>query len=89
MSRRHYSQQPQDEGIHWGRKARGFAARFACGSVIGMVGSVLHTRRLPPGPQAVQAALFMGTVLAVGGAIRTEKPNKRERRRRPWRIRVF
>jgi len=57
--------------IDWGRKAQGFAAGFACGSMIGMVGSVLHTRRIPPGPQAVQAALFMGTILAVGSAIRT------------------
>jgi len=71
MSRRYDSQQRHDPPINWSRKAQGFVAGFACGSVIGMVGSVLHTRRVTPGPQAIQAALFMGTVLAVGGAIRT------------------
>ena len=63
-------QYSQNRPINWGRKAQGFGAGFACGSVIGMVGSALHTRRVG-GPQGIQAALFMGTMLAVGGAIRT------------------
>lgn len=35
-----------------------------------VVGTVLHTRRLAP-RAALPAAMFMGTVLAIGGAIRT------------------
>lgn len=43
---------------------------FASGSMIGAIGSVLHARRVTP--QTIPAALFMGTVLSVGYAIRIE-----------------
>ena len=42
---------------------------FAGGCMIGAVGSVLQARRITP--QTMPAALFFGTVLAVGQAIRT------------------
>ena len=55
--------------INWGRKFQGAAMGFACGSMIGAVGSVLHTRRITP--QTLPSAFFFGTILAVGYAIRT------------------
>ena len=57
--------------VNWSRKAQGAVAGFACGTVLGAAGTVLHTRRLAATPQGLSAALFMGTILAVGGAIRT------------------
>jgi hypothetical protein len=42
---------------------------FAGGSMIGGIGSVLQSRGKVT-PQALPAAMFMGTVLAVGYAIR-------------------
>lgn len=48
---------------------QGGAMGFACGSMIGAVGSVLQTRRVTP--QTLPAAFFLGTILAVGSAIRT------------------
>eukprot|EP00978_Attheya_sp_CCMP212_P018124 scaffold49244_cov52-Attheya_sp.AAC.3 len=62
---------PTQRGTNWARKAQGAGAGFACGTIIGAVGTVLHSGRLRPTPQSVSAALFMGTVLAIGGAIRT------------------
>ena len=64
MSRR------QEQPINWGRKFQGAAAGFACGSVIGMFASTLHSGRIRPNPQSLSAALFMGTVLGIGGAIK-------------------
>ena len=55
--------------INWGRKAKGGMMGFAGGCMIGAVGSVLQARRITP--QTMPAALFFGTVLAVGQAIRT------------------
>ena len=64
-------QQQQQQPINWSRKFQGAAMGFACGSVIGMASTILHQQRLRPGPQGLQAALFMGTILAVGGAIKS------------------
>eukprot|EP00565_Helicotheca_tamesis_P003793 CAMPEP_0185725532 /NCGR_PEP_ID=MMETSP1171-20130828/1770_1 /TAXON_ID=374046 /ORGANISM="Helicotheca tamensis, Strain CCMP826" /LENGTH=66 /DNA_ID=CAMNT_0028393679 /DNA_START=314 /DNA_END=517 /DNA_ORIENTATION=- len=62
----------EQQPINWSRKAQGAAAGFACGSVVGLVATVLHTRRIrPTSPQSLGSALFMGTVLGIGGAIRT------------------
>eukprot|EP00563_Minutocellus_polymorphus_P020810 CAMPEP_0197718854 /NCGR_PEP_ID=MMETSP1434-20131217/2842_1 /TAXON_ID=265543 /ORGANISM="Minutocellus polymorphus, Strain CCMP3303" /LENGTH=113 /DNA_ID=CAMNT_0043303547 /DNA_START=166 /DNA_END=505 /DNA_ORIENTATION=- len=58
------NQQP----VNWGRKFQGAAAGFACGSVIGMFAQTLHSGRMRPTPQGLSAALFMGTVLGIGGA---------------------
>eukprot|EP00980_Cylindrotheca_fusiformis_P029501 scaffold23493_cov116-Cylindrotheca_fusiformis.AAC.3 len=55
--------------INWSRKFQGGAMGFACGSMIGAVGSVLQARRVTP--QTMPAAFFFGTILAVGSAIRT------------------
>jgi hypothetical protein len=63
--------QQQQQPINWGRKAQGAFAGFACGAVIGLVASVLHSRRFRATPQAISGALLMGTVLGIGGAIRT------------------
>ena len=54
--------------INWSRKFQGAAMGFASGSMIGAVASVLHARRVTP--QTLPAALFMGTVLSAGYAIR-------------------
>lgn len=70
MSSRH-SQQNARPVNNWPRKAQGAAFGFAGGFVIGAVGSVLHSRQWRASPQSLQAALFLGTVLAVGGAIKT------------------
>jgi len=41
---------------------------FASGSMIGAIGSMLHARRITP--QTIPAAIFMGTIMSVGYAIR-------------------
>ena len=61
----------QHQPINWGRKVQGGLVGFCCGSVVGVVANVLHTRRLKPTPQTLSTALFMGTVLGIGGAIRS------------------
>jgi len=61
----------QERPINWGRKFQGAAAGFACGSVIGLFAQTLHSGRMRPTPQGLSAALFMGTVLGIGGAIKT------------------
>jgi len=65
------SRNRQEQPINWGRKFQGAAAGFACGSVIGMFAQTLHSGRMRPTPQGLSAALFMGTVLGIGGAIKT------------------
>eukprot|EP00592_Proboscia_alata_P000088 CAMPEP_0194371370 /NCGR_PEP_ID=MMETSP0174-20130528/19791_1 /TAXON_ID=216777 /ORGANISM="Proboscia alata, Strain PI-D3" /LENGTH=67 /DNA_ID=CAMNT_0039149401 /DNA_START=132 /DNA_END=335 /DNA_ORIENTATION=- len=62
-------QTQRQQQINWSRKFQGAALGFAGGSMIGTVSSVLHARRLTP--QALPTAMFLGTILAVGGAIRT------------------
>mgnify|MGYP007080221020 CR=1 FL=1 len=64
MSNHYNNNQP----INWGRKFQGAAMGFASGSMIGAIGSVLHARRVTP--QTIPAAVFMGTILSVGYAIR-------------------
>jgi hypothetical protein len=66
---RRYSTQQQDRPIDWSRKFKGGLMGFAGGSMIGGIGSVLQSRGKVT-PQALPAAMFMGTVLAVGYAIR-------------------
>jgi hypothetical protein len=61
----------QQPPINWGRKAQGAMVGFAGGAIIGFAASVLHSRRFRATPQAISGALFMGTVLGIGGAIRT------------------
>ena len=71
MSRQYSNTQGQQDQppINWSRKLKGAVTGFAGGSMIGGVGSVLHSRRITP--QTLPAAMFLGTVLAVGYAIRS------------------
>ncbi|VEU34965.1 unnamed protein product [Pseudo-nitzschia multistriata] len=65
---RRYPTQP-NEPIDWSRKIQGALSGFACGSMIGGIGSLLQSRgRITP--QTLPAAMFLGTVLGVGYAIR-------------------
>lgn len=59
-----------DRPINWSRKLQGAAVGFAGGTMIGGVGSILHARRVTP--QTLPAALFFGTVMGVGYAIRSQ-----------------
>lgn len=58
----------RSQQTNWTRKLQGGAAGFACGSMVGAVGSILHTRRVTP--RTLPSAMFMGTVLAFGSMIR-------------------
>ena len=63
-----YPNQNNQEPINWSRKFQGAAMGFASGAMIGALGTVLHARRITP--QTMPAAVFMGTIMSVGYAIR-------------------
>jgi len=63
-----YNNKNNNQSISWSRKFKGAAMGFASGSMIGAIGSMLHARRITP--QTIPAAIFMGTIMSVGYAIR-------------------
>jgi len=68
MRQQNYNNQA-DRPIDWSRKFKGAITGFAGGSMIGGIGSILHSRGRVT-PQTLPAAMFLGTVLSVGYAIR-------------------
>ena len=67
---RRYPTAGDDRSIDWTRKLKGGGMGFMSGTMIGGIGSLLHTRGRVT-PQTLPAALFLGTILGVGYAIRT------------------
>jgi len=66
---RRYPTQPDNQPIDWSRKAKGALTGFTGGSMIGGIGSLLQSKGRVT-PQTLPAAMFLGTVLGVGYAIR-------------------
>jgi len=62
------NQTNHQQPTNWSRKFQGAAVGFASGAMIGALGTVLHARRITP--QTMPAAVFMGTIMSVGYAIR-------------------
>ena len=55
----------QGRPIRWGAMAQAAVLGFGSGTVVGGMASFMHGGRVNP-----QAAFFLGSVLAVGGAFR-------------------